>query len=161
MLSSCYFYHTVSMLQFLFKNGKFLKSLKNGQYLNFCAYIDQKLSFAGFLWTILSQNWDIWYILESKIQEYFWILAQKFKLDYLQNFFGIKFFWQKYDFWHSVAQLDGGLARTRLEVMLYTQYIINVHQWFHGKMYKTFLSLSRVFLRTVLCFNFENVHEGI
>ena len=52
-----------------------------------------------FIWAILGQNRDdfwpksyiIWYILESKIQEYFWILAQKFKLDDLPDFVKIQF----------------------------------------------------------------------
>ena len=93
------------MLKFLFKNGKFLKCLKNGQYLNFRAYIDQKLSFAGFLWTILSQNWDIWYILESKIQEWLNFVAKNSKLDDLPDFVQIQFSEQKYEFWHSVCVL--------------------------------------------------------
>ena len=51
------------------------------------------------VWAILGQNRDdlvlkssnIWYILESKIQEYYSILAQKFKLDDLRNFVKIPF----------------------------------------------------------------------
>ena len=53
---------------------------------------------------------DIWYNLESKIQEYHWILALKFKLDDLPDFVKIQFFdknmtfdtvWRAYIRWRS------------------------------------------------------------
>ena len=50
-----------------------------------------------------SKSSDIWYILESKIQEYYWISAQKFKLDDLRSFRQNSIFGPKYDFWHSVC----------------------------------------------------------
>ena len=55
------------------------------------------MSFRGFILPIICQNrqfWPkslhIWYILESKIQEYYRILAQKFKLDDLPDFVKIR-----------------------------------------------------------------------
>ena len=70
-----------------------------------------------FIWAILGQNRDdfwpksynIWYILEAKIQEYFWILAQKFKLDDLPDFVKNSIFEQKKDLWHTVHRFLVGL----------------------------------------------------
>ena len=73
---------------FLCQNWLFLEVKKSPKLV-------KKLSFHhGFIWAILDQNRDfwpknsnIWYILGSKIQEYYWILAQKFKVTWFARFF--------------------------------------------------------------------------
>ena len=86
---------------YLAKHCKFLQSLQNDQFLFlsqnwliltvkkrniwiFAPKLVQNCHFMVLLGAILGQNGDfwpknsnIWYILESKIQEYYWILAQK------------------------------------------------------------------------------------
>ena len=67
----------------------------------------------------LVESSNIWYILESKVQEYFWILAQKFKLDDLQDFVKIQFLDKNWNFdtlwmafllfyWHLEFDIQGG-----------------------------------------------------
>ena len=99
--------HSVSKVHFLSKNYKFLNILKVFIFVSklttyiwiFDPKLVKKLSFHhGFIWAILDQNRDFWpkvsnigYILESKIQEFYWILAQKFKLDDLRDFVKIRY----------------------------------------------------------------------
>ena len=112
----------MSKFHFLSKKYKILKSFENSQFLFLCQYwrflavkirniwifapkLVKHCRFMVLFGPILSQNRDfwpkssnIWYTLESKIQKHYWILAQKFKLDFVK----IKFWTQKYDFWQSV-----------------------------------------------------------
>ena len=87
------------------QNQLFL-AVKNRNIWIFAPKLFKNCNFMVQVWAILGQNRDdlvlkssnIWYILESKIQEYYWILAQKFKLDDLREFVKIQFFRQQYDF---------------------------------------------------------------
>ena len=54
-----------------------------------------KLLFHNFIWKIGPKSYNTWYILESKIQEYYWILAQKYKLHHMWDFVKIQFLVQK------------------------------------------------------------------
>ena len=49
------------------------------------------------------KSFDIWYILESEIQEFYTILAQKFKIGWFVRFCQNSIFEQKYEFLHSVC----------------------------------------------------------
>ena len=109
--------HSVSKFHFLAKNYKFSKSLQNGQFLFLCQNwlflavkknrlwiftpkLESKIVISWFyLGNFCGQNrvdfWskssNIWNIFDSKTQEYFWILALKFKLDDLRDFIRIQF----------------------------------------------------------------------
>ena len=71
---------------FLSQNGLFL-AVKNRKIWIFAPKLAKKCDFMVFWGSILGQNPDfwpksfiIWYILESKIQEYYWILAKKIQI---------------------------------------------------------------------------------
>ena len=108
--------HSVSKFHFWSKNYKFSKIDFFFSVIEFLRLNWSELMVLH-IWAILGQNlnfWpiscNIWYILENKIQEYHWILAQKFKLDDLPDFVKIQFLDQKYDFWHSVEMLGRAWA---------------------------------------------------
>ena len=101
ILKMSMFHHTIVYQRSIFC-PKTTNSWKAWKLVNFyfCVLFEvfEKFEFSRlvkncpFIWAIFGQNRDfwsesfnIWYILEPKIQEYYWILAQKFKLDDLRQ----------------------------------------------------------------------------